>query len=247
MPAVDPKAILEPNDIRRAMAHATKLGFLEAALFAWMYEFGARAAEPGLQVLNDIDMRSARARAIHLKTKRGVRTGVATKSEWHSLLPYCLRALPPWLQVRSARVKDPSQAQTLFPSAMGTHCYTCAGSGSRPILKQRPNGERYTESTAPCHHCNATGLRPGISRIEVHTIITRILSESGASERRRHPHVLRHTIITHLLEGGIAPTTVQDRVGHASLKTTLDYVRATRAAAAQMEGALSKIGLYDDD
>lgn len=247
MPAVDPKAILEPDDIRRAMAHALQLGPLEAALFAWMYEFGARAAEPGLQLLSDIDIRSARARAIHLKTKRGVRTGVATKSEWHSLLPYCLRALPVWLTARPALVKDATQSQVLFPSAMGTCCYTCAGTGKRPILKRRSNGERYTEGTAPCHHCNATGYRPGISRIEVHTVITRVLTESGAPERRRHPHVLRHTIITHLLEGGMAPTTVQDRVGHASLKTTLDYVRATRAAAAQMEGALRKIGVYGDE
>lgn len=245
MPAVDPKAILEPDDIRRAMAHALTLGPREGALFAWMYEFGARAAEPGLQVLSDLDMRSARARAIHLKTKRGARTGVATKSDWHSLLPYCLQALPPWLLVRPAHVKDATQGQALFPSAQGTCCYTCKGTGKRPILKRRPNGTRYTDSTAPCHHCGTTGYRPGISRIEVHTIITRILSESGAPARRQHPHVLRHTIITHLLEGGMAPVTVQDRVGHESIDTTMAYARSTRAAAAQMEGALRKIGVYE--
>ena len=212
MPHVDAKAILEPEDIRRAMHHATKLGPREAALFAWMYEFGARAGEPGLQLINDVDIRSRRARAVHLKTSKGIKTGTATKSDWHALLPYCLTAMPVWMKARG-------ESHALFPSASGDTCYTCAGTGLRPILRRRKDGSRHKEGTAACHHCGSTGKRLGISRNEVHAVITKVLTESGAPEGRTHPHVLRHSIITHLLEGGMAPVTVQDRVGHAEPKS----------------------------
>lgn len=240
MPAVDPKAVLEPEHVKKAMAHAATLGLREAALFAWMYEFGARAGEPGLQNISDVDVPALRARAIHLKTKQGLRTGVPTRSDWHALLPYCVKYLPPWLAVQKGARTTP-----LFPTRMGTRCYTCQGTGKRPILRKRKTGGRFVDGTAVCHHCSGTGARAGISRVEVHKLITAILEAAGAPASRRHPHVLRHTIITHLLEGGMAPTTVQDRVGHAALQTTLEYARATRAAAAQMEGALRKLGMYE--
>lgn len=245
MPAVDPKAVLEIDDIRRAMAYAEKLGPQPAALFAWMYEFGARAAEPGLQLVSDVDVRASRARPVHLKTNASARTGTMTKSDWHALLPFCRRVLPMWLEARKAFVQRPEQKDFLFPSSMKGHCYTCAGTGKRPILRRRADGKREREGTAKCHHCGGTGARPGIDRQEIYAIVTKVLRESGAPEGRQHPHVLRHSIITHLLEGGSPPTVVQDRVGHSSLMTTLAYARATRAAAAKLEGSLK--GLYDNE
>ncbi len=245
MPAVDPKAILELSDIKRAMSLAEKTGPLEAALFAWMYEFGARASEPGLQLLADVDTHSLRARPVHLKSGTDVRTGSVTKADWHALLPFCRATLPKWLDARPRYIKNDAQKIALFPSAIVGHCYACHGSGQRPILRRREDGKREHEGTAKCHHCSGTGKRPGIARQEVYTIITTVLEQSGAPEGRRHPHVLRHSIITHLLEGGTPPNIVQDRVGHSSLLTTLEYVRATKGAAAKLAGALK--GLYDGE
>jgi integrase/recombinase XerD len=66
-----------------------------------------------------------------------------------------------------------------------------------------------------------------ISRRQLDTLMKPYGEAAGISASKRHFHVLKHSIATHLLDAGADLRFVQDWVGHASIKNTVIYAQLT--------------------
>ncbi len=69
-----------------------------------------------------------------------------------------------------------------------------------------------------------------LTRRRVQKILGKYANLTGL-EKRVHPHMLRHTFATHLLDGGADLRVVQELLGHASLSSTQIYTHVSKSRA----------------
>jgi integrase/recombinase XerD len=86
----------------------------------------------------------------------------------------------------------------------------------RPFLDRRHRPELFL---------NAKG--GGLTRAGAFLILRRVAEAAGLEPGRVHPHLLRHSFATHLLEGGADLRAVQELLGHADLGTTELYTHVS--------------------
>jgi integrase/recombinase XerD len=89
-------------------------------------------------------------------------------------------------------------------------------SRGRPYLDRRHRPELFL---------NARG--GPLTRAGVFLILRGIAAKAGLEPERVHPHLLRHSFATHLLEGGADLRSVQEMLGHADLATTELYTHVS--------------------
>ena len=64
-----------------------------------------------------------------------------------------------------------------------------------------------------------------------------IAAAAGLPVELRHPHVLKHSLASHLVAGNVNLALVKQCLGHRSISSTMQYVGVTDAQAAQAAGA----------
>jgi integrase/recombinase XerC len=111
------------------------------------------------------------------------------------------------------------------------------GSKERIVLIGRPAAEalkRYVKHSrikllgkknTQALFLNRFGERIAERRIQY--MITKYARQAGL-DMRVHPHMLRHTFATHMLDGGADLRAVQELLGHARLATTQVYTHVTQ-------------------
>ena len=95
------------------------------------------------------------------------------------------------------------------PAAEAVRRYLALG---RPHLDRRYRPELFL---------NARG--GPLTRAGAFLILRKLAERAGLEPERVHPHLLRHSFATHLLEGGADLRSVQEMLGHADLGTTERY------------------------
>jgi integrase/recombinase XerD len=121
------------------------------------------------------------------------------------------------LDERAVRVLGKGDKQRVVPlgrqAAEALRRYLARG---RPHLDRRRRPELFL---------NAKG--GGLTRSGAFLILRRLGDIAGLEPGRVHPHLLRHSFATHLLEGGADLRSVQEMLGHADLSTTELYTHVS--------------------
>jgi integrase/recombinase XerD len=99
------------------------------------------------------------------------------------------------------------------PAAEAVRRYLARG---RPYLDSRHRPELFL---------NARG--GPLTRAGAFLILRKLAAKAGLEPGRVHPHLLRHSFATHLLEGGADLRSVQEMLGHADLSTTELYTHVS--------------------
>ncbi len=101
----------------------------------------------------------------------------------------------------------------------------CAAALEGYLAARRSFAHPKTGALDPCAlFVTARGTR--VRRADVYRIV-RKYGVLGAGRADLHPHALRHTCATHLLEGGADLRVIQELLGHASLATTEKYIHVS--------------------
>jgi integrase/recombinase XerC len=120
----------------------------------------------------------------------------------------------------SARVLGKGKKERLVP--LGTKCVAALGAY---LARRAELAHRRTRFLDPrALFVGARGKRIGARAVQS---LVKKYGALGAGRADLHPHALRHTCATHLLDGGADLRAIQELLGHSSLSTTQRYTHVS--------------------
>jgi type 1 fimbriae regulatory protein FimB len=82
--------------------------------------------------------------------------------------------------------------------------------------------------------CLFTSQKGGrLDRTQFFRIFRACAEAAGLTPEKRHPHVLKHSLASHLVAGNVNPALVKQALGHRSITSTMQYVGTSDGQAAE--------------
>jgi site-specific recombinase XerD len=72
-----------------------------------------------------------------------------------------------------------------------------------------------------------------LSRIQFFRSFQRVAERAGLAVEKRHPHVLKHSLASHLVAGSANLALIRQALGHRSINSTMAYIGTSDAQAAE--------------
>ncbi|MGI9577143.1 MAG: tyrosine-type recombinase/integrase [Microthrixaceae bacterium] len=197
-----------------------------------LYGSGVRVSELCGLDLDDVDLHRGRLLVL----------GKGSKERWVPLSDPASEVLREWLRAGRSRFSEahtPAQAGTADAStadASAAHASTAHASAAHASAAhastERASAARTDariEDAGAALLLNRRNLRLGTRDVR------RILDRRSAVPT--HPHALRHTFATHLLDGGADLREVQELLGHSDVATTQIYTHVSLNRLQEVHGA----------
>ncbi len=252
--APDVLAELDIEDLRGWLAAMSGAGLARATLArrvaavrtftAWLRREGLRADDPALRLRSPRPegtlphvLQEQQARRLLAAAQERVDAAAAGDDPVAHALALRDAALLELLYATGARVAELSALDVDdLEAGRGVVRLTGKGDRQRTVPYGAPAGRALQEwqrlgrprlarpDSGPALFLGARGGRLGVR--QARTVVDRALEGLGDTAARG-PHALRHTAATHLLDGGADLRSVQELLGHASLRTTQVYTHVS--------------------
>jgi site-specific recombinase XerD len=73
-----------------------------------------------------------------------------------------------------------------------------------------------------------------LDRTQVFRLFRSIAADAGLAQEKQHPHVLKHSIASHLVRANVNLALVKQQLGHKSIGSTMRYISTTDQQASKV-------------
>ncbi len=196
----------------------TPAGLRDRALLELMYACGLRVSEAATLDVGHVDLEQ-RTAIVHGKGNK--ERMVVMGEPARAAVERYLRRGRGLLLARSRRDPDDARSKKLDGGSLASSVPRAASNFQSALFVNRA-GTRLSQRAMQ--------------------ILVRKYALAGGIDARVHPHLLRHTFATHLLDGGAELRVVQELLGHANPNTTQIYLHVTEERQRSVvEGSLDEL------